>query len=270
MEEVIDASKRRLFDWAELWRFRELFYFFTWRDVKIKYKHTILGVLWAVLQPVLITAILTVFGRSLRIDTHGLPYEVFVFAGLLIWNIFSTGLINASNSIISNSTIIRKIYFPRLVIPVCSILVALFDFVVASILLIPVLIWFGQPVHWDMIWAWPAGILMAVAGTLGPGCWLAALNIKYRDFRYIVPFVVQVLFFVSPVIYPLSLIKVPALQNVLAASPAYGAIQLFRAPLTGDWGDTGFLLISLCSTLALLFLGTAYFKRTEDTFGDLA
>jgi lipopolysaccharide transport system permease protein len=270
MEEVIDASETRLFDFRELWRFRELFYFFAWRDVKIKYKQTFLGVVWAMLQPVMIMAMLTLFARSVSLNTQQLKYEVFVFSGLLIWNIISTGLVGASNSIVNNATIIRKVYFPRLIIPVSSIFVALFDFLIASILLVPLLIWYDQPVHVGLLWAWPAAVVVATIGTLGPGCWLAALSIKYKDFRYIIPFLVQVMFFASPVIYPLSLVKHPVLQYILAASPAYGSIQLFRAPLTGEWGDTPLLLVSLVSTVLLLFVGIAYFRRTEDTFADLA
>lgn len=269
-EEIIDSENERFVNWAELWRYRELFYFFTWRDVKIKYKQTALGFLWAVVQPVMMMLIFTLFARTLSIDSKGVPYELFVFSGLLIWNIFSSGLLGASNSIVNNSLIIKKIYFPRLVIPVSSILVSLFDFVMASILLIPMLLYFGQPVHVEALYLWPAAIVVSILATLGLGCWLAALNIKYRDFRYVIPFVIQVMFFVSSVIYPMSMIQNEVLRYMLAASPIYAAIELFRVPFTGVWPDSTPLLISLGSCLFFLIAGFTYFRKTEAIFSDLA
>jgi lipopolysaccharide transport system permease protein len=268
-EDIIEPEQRNIFNWKELWRYKELFYFFTWRDIKIKYKQTVLGFLWAVLQPVLMMLIFTLFGRTLSIDSHGIPYELFVFSGLLIWTIFSTGLLSASNSIINNALIIKKIYFPRLVIPVSSILVSLFDFMLALVLLLPMLIFFRQPVHWSAIYLWPLSILVAVIATLGLGCWLAALNIKYRDFRYVIPFFIQIMFFISSVIYPVSMIGNTMLRNVLAASPVYAAVELFRVPLTGVWPDSTSLTISLASGVFFLFLGLIYFRRMEEHFADL-
>lgn len=269
-EEIIDSENERFVDWTELWRYRELFYFFTWRDVKIKYKQTALGFLWAVIQPVMMMLIFTLFAKTLSIDSKGVPYELFVFSGLLIWNIFSTGLLGASNSIVNNSLIIKKIYFPRLVIPVSSILVSLFDFVMASILLVPMLIYFGQPIHLEALYLWPAAIVVSILATLGLGCWLAALNIKYRDFRYIIPFVIQIMFFVSSVIYPMSMVTNDTLRYVLAASPIYAAIELFRVPFTGVWPESISLSISLGSCFFFLILGVVYFRKTEAHFSDLA
>jgi lipopolysaccharide transport system permease protein len=269
-EQIIDPGQRTLINWKEIWRYRELFYFFTWRDVKIKYKQTALGFLWAVLQPVLMMVIFTVFGKALSIDSKGLPYELFVFSGLLIWNIYSTGLTGASNSIVNNSLIIKKIYFPRLVIPVSSILVSLFDFLMATTLLVPMLIYFRQPVAISALYLWPLSILVSIVATLGLGCWLAALNIKYRDFRYVIPFVIQIMFFVSSVIYPLSMIESTLLRNVLAVSPIYAAIELFRIPLTGVWPDSNLIWISVSSGIVFLAVGLIYFRRMEDLFADLA
>ena len=268
-EEIIDPNRRSLFNGAELWKYRELFYFFTWRDVKIKYKQTLLGFAWAVLQPLLMMTIFTVFARTLKIQTSVIPYQVFVFTGLLMWNIFSTGVVAASNSIINNSIIIRKIYFPRLVIPVSSVLVSLFDFMMAAILLLPLLIYYHVQVDVSAIWLWPFAILVAVVATMGPGCLLAALNIKYRDFRYVIPFVVQVLFFLSPVIYPVAMIDNKIIQHLLVCSPIYAAIELFRVPLTGVWPNQEFLMISLSSGVVFLAIGLLYFRRTEDFFADL-
>ena len=268
---VIDASGRNIFNFRELWKHRELFYFFTWRDIKIKYKQTVLGFLWAILQPLLMMLIFSLFfGRVITVDTKGLPYPVYVFSGLLIWNIFSLGLASASSSMVNNSLIIKKIYFPRLVIPVSSILVALFDFAMAFILFIPILLYYGQPISLNALWAWPVATIVAMFGTLGLGSWLAALNVKYRDFRYVIPFLIQVMFFVSPVIYPITLVNNPTLQYVLALSPVYAAIELFRMPITNTAPDVLLMSISLGSSFLLLLIGLIYFWKTENFFADLA
>ena len=260
-----------MLEWSELWRYRELFYFFTWRDIKIKYKQTTLGFLWAILQPLLMMVIFTLFfGKALNIPSQNLPYPIYVFSGLLIWNLFSTGLSSASNSMVNNASIIKKIYFPRLIIPVSSILVALFDFLMAFILFIPLLLFYQQSVFWFAVIIWPMAILVSIVATLGLGAWLAALNVKYRDFRYVIPFFIQVLFFLSPVIYPISLLKYPVLQYILACSPMLAAVELFRYPLTGVFPDAYFLGISLLSGVVLLAIGVLYFKRTEDFFADFA
>lgn len=270
-EYIVDSANRSLFHWNELWMYRELFYFFTWRDIRIKYKQTALGFLWAILQPLLMMLIFTLFfGRALQIPSQNLPYPVYVFSGLLIWNIFSTGLTNASNSMVTNAHIIKKIYFPRLIIPVSAILVAVFDFLMACIVFVPILIYYQQPVSWMAMIYWPLAILLSMIATLGLGSWLAALNVKYRDFRYVIPFLVQVLFFLTPVIYPVSLLKYPGLQYMLAASPMYAAIELFRLPLTQVNINSTFILISIFTNVALLLIGVVYFRRTEDFFADLA
>lgn len=270
-EIVVDADKRPLFDWQELWRYKELFYFFTWRDVKIKYKQTALGFLWAILQPLLLMLVFTFFfGRALNVPSQNLPYPVFVFSGLLLWNTFSSGLINSANSMVNNVQIIKKIYFPRIIIPVSSILVALFDFVMAFVLFIPLIIFYKQGVSWNAVWCWPLAIVIGVVATLGPGCLLAALTVKYRDFRYVIPFLVQVLFFLTPVIYPVNVLKYPILQYAIVLSPMFAALELFRYPLTSIAPDIYFLSISLFSSLMLLVTGIFYFKRTEDFFADFA
>ena len=211
-ERIIDADKRSLFNWAELWEYRELFYFFAWRDIKIKYKQTVLGFLWAILQPLAMMLIFTFFfGRALKIPSQHLPYPVFVFSGLLLWNLFAAGLTSASNSMINNANIIKKIYFPRLVIPVSAIFVAVFDFLMSFLLFLILLIYYRQHVSLHALWCWPLAILIGIVSTLGPGSLLSALNVKYRDFRYVIPFVVQVLFFLTPVIYPVSFLSYPIL-----------------------------------------------------------
>lgn len=271
MEYVVDADKRKLFDWQELWGYKELFYFFTWRDIKIKYKQTALGFLWAILQPLVMMLIFTFFfGRALNVPSQDLPYPVFVFSGLLLWNTFSSGLTNSANSMVNNAQIIKKIYFPRLIIPVSSIMVALFDFFMAFVLFVVLLLLYQQPVAWIAIALWPFALIISLVATLGPGCLLAALNVKYRDFRYVIPFLVQILFFLTPVIYPVSLIKHPVLQYILVMSPMYAAVELFRYPLSGVELNIVFLTISLSVGIVLLLAGLIYFKRTEDFFADLA
>jgi len=270
-ENIVEAESRKLFDFQELWNYKELFYFFTWRDIKIKYKQTVLGFLWAILQPLLMMIIFTFFfGGALNVPSQNLPYPIFVFSGLLLWNMFSSGLTSSANSMVNNSQIIKKIYFPRLVIPVSSILVALFDFLMAFILFIPLLIYYQQPISISFIWCWPLALGICTIATIGPGTLLAALNVKYRDFRYIIPFLVQMLFFLTPVIYPLSVLKYPILQYMIALSPMYAVLELFRYPLTGADLNSVFLTISLSSSLATLLAGLIYFKRTEDFFADLA
>lgn len=271
IEYSIESTGRKWLEWKELWRYRELFYFFTWRDIKIKYKQTALGFLWAILQPLFMMVVFTFFfGKALNIPSENLPYPVYVFSGLLIWNMFSSGLTGASNSMVNNASIIKKIYFPRLIIPVSSILVALFDFLMAFVLFAGILIFYQQPVSWLAIFIWPISLLIAIVATLGLGSWLAALNVKYRDFRYVIPFLVQILFFLTPVIYPISLLKYPVLQYILVCSPMYAALELFRYPITGITPDFYFLGISLLSGLILLLAGIFYFKRTEDFFADFA
>lgn len=270
-EEFIIEPTGNLFNFKEIWHYRELFYFFTWRDIKIKYKQTMLGFLWAILQPLLMMTIFTLFfGRALNIPSQNLPYPVYVFSGLLIWNIFSTGLSNAANSMVNNASIIKKIYFPRLIVPVSSILVALFDFLMALILFMGILIFYQQPVSWTIIFYWPFAMLLSVIATLGLGSWLAALNVKYRDFRYVIPFLIQVLFFLTPVIYPITLLKYPMLQYALATSPMYVVVEFFRLPLTGSLPNLDLVWISLGSNIVFLLIGLIYFRKTEDFFADIA
>jgi lipopolysaccharide transport system permease protein len=270
-EYVIDASARKLLDWRELFQYKELFYFFTWRDIKVRYKQTILGFLWAVLQPLLLMLIFTLFFSGRLSDpANVLPYPVFVFSGLLIWTIFASGLTNAANSMVNNASIIKKIYFPRLIIPVSSILAALFDFLMALVVFAGLLLFYRQPVSWIAIFCWPLALLITITATLGPGTMLSALNVKYRDFRYVIPFLVQLLFFLTPVIYPVSILDNPVLEYIIVLSPMYAAVELFRAPLSGILPDMTYMIISISSGIILLFAGLIYFKKTEDFFADFA
>jgi lipopolysaccharide transport system permease protein len=256
----------------ELIDYKELFYFFTWRDIKVKYKQTGLGFLWAVLQPLLLMLIFTFFiGNSLKVPSDEIGYPVFVFSGLILWLIFSSGVTNAGNSMITNAQIIKKIYFPRLIIPVSSILVAVFDFLMSFIVFVGLLIFYNQRIDiGEAFFLWPAGFLLTIISTFGPGCLLAALNVKYRDFRYVIPFLVQVLLFITPVIYPISILKYAWLKYVIALNPMYAAITLFRMPLTSSSPDIMLLSLSIASAFIFLLIGIVYFRRTEMYFADLA
>jgi lipopolysaccharide transport system permease protein len=270
-EHIIDAERKTIFDWPEILAYKELFYFFTWRDIKLKYKQTALGVVWVGLQPLLMMIIFTLFfGKVLKIPSQDLPYPIFVFSGLLVWNLFSTGLSNASSSMLNNASIIKKVYFPRLIIPVSTVIVACVDFLVSFALFVGLLILYRQTVSPEALVCWPIALLLTIIATLGPGIFLAALTVKYRDFRYVIPFLVQILFFLTPVIYPVSLLTYPGLRYVLAASPMYAAVEFFRHPLTHSSLSWQLLSVSIISGIVILFVGLYYFKRTEDFFADLA
>lgn len=256
----------------ELIEHRELFYFFTWRDIKVKYKQTWLGFLWAVLQPLLLTALFTLLlGRNLGIPSEGIDYPVFAFSGLMLWLIFSSGLTNAGQSMITQAAVIRKIYFPRLIVPLSSILVSVFDFLMSLVVFIPLLIYYQPEVSLiEALWCWPAGVILTILATLGPGCLLAALNVKFRDFRYVIPFLVQVLLFVTPIIYPVSMIGQQWIREMMALNPMYAAVTVFRLPFTAVEPDALLLIVSLASNMIFLVAGIAYFRKVESFFADLA
>jgi lipopolysaccharide transport system permease protein len=254
----------------ELWQYRELFYFFTWRDIKVKYKQTYLGILWAVIQPLGMMLIFTfLFSRTWKIDTSPVDYRVFVLAGLILWNLFNGAVSHAGESMLKHAGIINKIYFPRLVIPSSSVLVAFFDFMMGLFIFIIFLIVYKQPVSINAILYFPAAIMLTLLAAFGLGTFLSALNVKYRDFRYTIPFGLQFLFFASQVIYPLGMIQNNVLKYVLSINPVNAAIELFRAPLSGidaDWTVVG---IGLVSTILILLSGIYYFRKTESYFADL-
>lgn len=272
MEYEIKPKEKLNLGLEELWQYRELFYFFTWRDVKVKYKQTFLGFTWAILQPLLMMVIFSVFfGQALNVPSENLPYPVFVFSGLLLWNIFASGITAAGNSMVSNSNIIKKIYFPRLIIPISSVLVSLFDFLMASIVFIAMLLYYQISVDlFNALVLIPISILLTTSATFGVGTLLAALNIKYRDFRYIIPFLVQSLLFITPVIYPISMLKHEWLKLVAALNPMYAAVTLFRSAFIDSPMQINLLIISICSTFFFFIAGLYYFRKTESYFADIA
>jgi lipopolysaccharide transport system permease protein len=272
MEKIIEPKYKLTLGLNELWQFRELFFFFTWRDIKVKYKQATLGFAWAILQPLMMMTIFTLFfGKALKVPSDEIPYPVFVYSGLLLWNVFSTGLSSAANSMVTNANIIKKIYFPRLIIPISSILVSLFDFCMALIVFIAMLIFFNVTVQPLKVFLFmPLGLIIATFTSFGVGTLLAALNIKYRDFQYVIPFMIQVLLFVTPVIYPVSILPALWMKYVMALNPMYGAIELFRSGIINKPIDLNLLTVSICSATFFLLIGIYYFRKTEAYFADLA
>ncbi len=272
MEYEIKPQKGFSLNFREIIQYSELFYFFTWRDIKVKYKQALLGFLWAILQPLFTMLIFTFFfGNLLGVPSDGIPYPIFAFSGLLMWNVFSSGLSSAGNSMVSNAHIIKKIYFPRLIIPMSSVLVAVFDFFMSFIVFIGLLIYFQMDVDiLKMCLFIPASLLLTIICTFGMGSFLAALNVKYRDFRYIIPFMIQSLMFLTPVIYPVSIIKYQWAKYIIAANPMAGAVDLARAAIINKPIQTDLMLISVISAFLFLFIGLFYFRRTEYYFADIA
>ncbi len=271
METRITPPSKISLGFAELWQYKELFYFFTWRDIKVKYKQTFLGFAWAILQPFLMMVIFSVFfGQALNVPSDGIPYPLFAFSGLMLWNVFSSGLSGAGNSMVSNANIIKKIYFPRLIIPMSAILVSVFDFFMALVVYFGLVIYYGFIPTLSTLWLLPSALLLTIIGTFGPGCLIAALNVKYRDFRYLLPFTIQILLFLTPVIYPISMVEKPWLQKLLAFNPMYAPISIARKALVDRPLDSELIWISIGSGLVFLLVGIFYFRKTEGYFADLA
>lgn len=270
IEFKILPQKSFSFGLKELWQKKELLYFFVWRDIKVKYRQTYLGILWAVLQPVCMMGIFyLIFSRGLHVQIDNVSYIVYTFSGLILWGLLSAGISNSSESMISNASMLRKIYFPRLIIPLSALLVGLIDFIFGFIALLLLLLFAHQPVSWTFIYCFPLGILMALISSFGIGSLLAALNVKYRDFRYILPFAMQLLFFSSQIVYSIHNIETGWLRYVLYCLPFNGALEIFHYPLnTAGYNGTG-VAISVCSMVILLFAGLRYFKKTENYFADL-
>lgn len=267
---VIKPQKGLQLNLRELVQYKELFYFFTWRDIKVKYKQTFIGFLWAVLQPLLTMLIFTFFfGKLLNVPSDGIPYPVFAYSGLIIWNVFAGGMNSSANSMVVNANIIKKIYFPRLIIPLSSILVAAFDFFMAFVVFIGLVYYYDMQLTLSMLLFIPASLLLAIVSVFGMGSMFAAMNVKYRDFRYVVPFFIQAFMFLTPVIYPVSIIKYEWAKYIIALNPMSGAVNLMRHPLVGSELDSNLILISVVSAIVLFILGLFVFKKTEAYFADI-
>jgi len=272
MEYEIKPAGRFNINLSELLEYKELIYFFTWRDIKVKYKQTFFGAAWAVFQPLLLMVVFTVFfARNFNIGSGNIPYPVFVFSGLLLWNVFSNGLSNAGNSMVTNANIIKKIYFPRLIIPISSILSALLDFLISMVVYICLLFYYHlQQTIPGVLLMLPFSLLITLSATLGIGSFLAALNVKYRDFRYVIPFMIQVLMFMTPVIYPVTTTDIPWIRFLLILNPMTGAIELVRSAVMQVPMNTVVVFSAVLSSAFWLTVGIVYFRRTENYFADLA
>jgi lipopolysaccharide transport system permease protein len=268
-EFVIEPGKIGLNFWHDLWTYRDLLVFLTLRDIKVRYKQTVLGVGWAVIQPVVTTVIFTfVFGKLAGMSAGGVPYPLLVLAGLLPWQLFSAALSGSSVSLISNAHLISKVYFPRLIIPLSSLGVALIDFLVVLALYFCASLWFGRipSWHWALL---PAFILLALTLAFGAGLWFTALTVKYRDFRYIVPFILQVGVFISPIGFSTGV--VPTWRHLLDLNPITGVIDAFRWCLLSDGQpfDQHGILTSIAMSAILTLSGLWYFRKMERTFADV-
>jgi lipopolysaccharide transport system permease protein len=272
MEFEIKPQNKFSLGLKELWEYRELFYFFSWRDIKVKYKQTVLGFLWAILQPLFMTVVFTLFlGESISLKTSMIiPYPVFALSGMVLWGIFSNGLSGAANSMVSNANIIKKIYFPRLIIPISAILVAVVDFFMALLIFIIVIAWYKVDINYVNILLLPLSVFITCFSAMGLGTLLAALNIKYRDVRYIVPFLVQGLLFLTPVLFPANISNNVVLKFVLQLNPMSGALELMRGIFVGYVINIQTVIISTCVAMLLFIIGVVYFRKTESYFADLA
>lgn len=253
----------------DLWDYRELLYFLVWRDIKVRYKQTVLGAAWAILQPLLTMVVFSIFfGRLAGMPSDGIPYPIFTYTALLPWQLFSHALIEASNSLVMNERLITKVYFPRLVIPIATVLAGLVDFSLAFIVLIGMMLFFGI-VPTIAILTLPFFILFAIATALAIGLWLSALNVQYRDVRYVIPFLTQFWLFATPIAYSSSLIPEPW-RVWYGLNPMAGVVEGFRWALLGKTGGTPSLLIVSVLIVGLLLLGgLAYFRRMERSFADV-
>jgi lipopolysaccharide transport system permease protein len=270
---VIEAQKGwSSLELGELWHYRELLFFLFWRDVKVRYRQTALGIAWAVLQPLLTMVIFSViFGSLAKLPAEGFPYPIFTYTALLPWQLFSFALTNSSNSLIGNTNLITKIYFPRLAIPVSSVLVGLVDFFFSFIILLGMMVYYGIPITLRIL-TLPFMLIIALASALGVGLWLSALNVKYRDVRYTVPFLTQFWQYATPVAYSSTLIsaKLGSWSWVYGLNPMAGVVEGFRWALLGKSGNIGpMFLVSIVIIIGLLVGGLIYFKRMEAEFADV-
>lgn len=262
-------KKISLEDIWELWQYRELLYFFTWRDLKVRYKQTAIGVLWAVFQPFVTMVVFSIFfGKLAGIPSDSVPYPIFVYVGLLFWQFFSGALSETSSTLIGNQAIITKVYFPRLILPLSAVITKFIDFVIASFILVGMMIYYGYLPHFAGLAILPLLLFITFMAAVGLGLLLAALNVKYRDVRYALPFFIQLLLFLTPVIYPASIAG--KYSKLLALNPMTGVIQAARAAILGTTPINWLLLlISSLACLFLLVIGAIYFKSVERYFADI-
>jgi lipopolysaccharide transport system permease protein len=254
--------------WKDIWRYRELFYILSWRDIKVRYKQTVLGAAWSIIRPLLTTVIFTVvFSKIAKLNNPGnAPYALMVFAGMLPWQFFSNALSESSNSLIGNSNLITKVYFPRMIIPASSVITSLVDFAISFLILIAMMCWYKYVPSWHIVFL-PIFILIAFFCAFGVGLYLTAVNVKYRDFRYIIPFIIQFGLYITPVGFSSSIIS-EKWKLLYSINPMVGVIDGFRWCILGDPMKFSSFLISMAITFLFLVLGVFYFRRMEKTFAD--
>jgi lipopolysaccharide transport system permease protein len=272
-ELIIEAGRTESQYWKDLWRYRELFYFLAWRDILVRYKQTEIGMAWALIRPFLTMVVFTVvFGQLAKLPSEGVPYPILVFSAMLPWQFFSNALSECSNSLISNANLISKVYFPRLIVPASAVIVSFVDFLVSGMIMLALMAWYNFVPSWRIL-TLPLFIGIAFAASMGVGLWLAALNVKYRDFRYIVPFIVQFGLYISPVGFSSSIVfqRFPQWGWLYSLNPMVGVIDGFRWAILG--GESNLYLPGFTLSLgfmALLFVsGVWYFRKVERTFADV-
>ncbi len=253
----------------ELWDYRELLYFFIWRDIKVRYKQTVLGGAWAIIQPFFTMVVFSIFfGRLAKIPSDGIPYPLFSFAALVPWTFFSNGLSKASTGLVGNANLIKKVYFPRLAIPIANVVSGIVDFVLAFMMLIGMMIFFGITPTINVLWL-PFLLLLALVTSLGVSLWFSAMNVQFRDVQYIIPFLTQFWLFATPIAYPSSLLSEPW-RTIYAINPMVGVVEGFRWALLGTNTVPGpMIIVSSLVALLLLISGLFYFRRLEKTFADV-
>lgn len=269
-ELVIEAGRTEKRYWQDLWNYRELFYFLAWRDILVRYKQTAIGIAWALIRPFLTMVVFTVvFGNLAKLPSEGVPYPILVFAAMLPWQFFANSLSESSNSLINNVNLVSKVYFPRLIVPASAVIVSFVDFMISGMILLGLMAWYNFVPSWRIV-ALPIFIVIAFGASIGVGLWMAALNVEYRDFRYIVPFVVQFGLYISPVGFSSQI--VPEQWRLLySLNPMVGVIDGFRWAILGGESQIylpGFAL-SLAIVVLLLWSGIWYFRKMERTFADV-
>ncbi|MCM1981760.1 ABC transporter permease [Lyngbya confervoides] len=269
-ELVITAGSQSGQYWRDLWQYRELFYFLAWRDILVRYKQTVIGMAWALVRPFLTMVVFTiVFGNLAKLPSDGVPYPILVFAAMLPWQFFSSSLTESSNSLITNANLISKVYFPRLIVPTSAVMVCFVDFLISGIILLGLMAWYNYVPNWRIL-TLPLFIAIGFAAAIGAGLWLAALNVKYRDFRYVVPFIVQFGLYISPVGFSSAIVP-EQWRLVYSLNPMVGVIDGFRWAILG--GDASIYLPGFCLSLflvgCLLITGVRFFRAYERSFADV-
>lgn len=268
---VIEAGRAEKQYWKDLWRYRELFYFLAWRDILVRYKQTAIGIAWALIRPFLTMVVFSVvFGQLAKLSSPGAPYPILVFSAMLPWQFFSNSLSECSNSLISNSNLISKVYFPRLIVPTSAVVVSFVDFLISGMILLGLMAWYNFVPSWRIV-TLPLFIAIAFAASMGAGLWLASLNVKYRDFRYIVPFITQFGLYISPVGFSSNIVP-EQWRLIYSLNPMVGVIDGFRWAILGDKSSQLYLpgfILSLGLVVLLLISGIWYFRKMERTFADV-